>query len=146
LLALFRDVDSDAPAGIHRIALTTDADKIGRMMLGSWPHPRAIKLRASGAELIIGEGIETTIAGDMVLARPTAALWAMGSAWAIGDLRPIAGIERLTILVDRERSGVGIDNARRCANRWHYAGRQVTLMIPQRDDADFNDLVRTRAS
>jgi DNA polymerase I-like protein with 3'-5' exonuclease and polymerase domains len=144
LLALFRDVDSNALAGIHRIALTTDAGKIGRMMLGSWPHPRAIKLRAMASELIIGEGIETTIAGGMVLGQPTAALWAMGSAWAIGDLRPIAGIERLTILVDRERSGVGIDNARRCANRWHYAGRQVMVLIPQCDEGDFNDLIRTR--
>jgi DNA polymerase I-like protein with 3'-5' exonuclease and polymerase domains len=145
LVALFRDADSDAPAGIHRIALTADADKIGRMMLGSWPYPRAIKLRAGGAELIIGEGIETTIAGGMVLGRPTAALWAMGSARAIGHLQPIAGIERLTVLVDRERSGVGIDNARRCATRWRDAGREVTLLIPHHDDADFNDLIRSRA-
>jgi DNA polymerase I-like protein with 3'-5' exonuclease and polymerase domains len=48
LLALFRDIELDTPAGIHRIALTPDAKKIGRMMLGRWSGTRAIKLWPAG--------------------------------------------------------------------------------------------------
>jgi hypothetical protein len=63
LLALFRDVETDAFAGIHRIALTSDGEKVDRRMLGSCPSPRAIKLwPAAGAGLVIGEGVETVLA------------------------------------------------------------------------------------
>src|SRR5215471_13528818 len=54
LLALFRDVESDAPAGIHRIGLTADANKIKRLTLGRWPSPRAIKLWPVTHKLAIG--------------------------------------------------------------------------------------------
>src|SRR5262249_31553219 len=104
LIALFRDIETDEAAGIHRTALIANAEKIGRMTLGSWPRPRAIKLRPIGNGLITGEGIETVVAGDMVLARKSSALWAMGSAHAIGNLPLIAGFTDLTILVDREAS------------------------------------------
>ena len=60
LLALFRDLESDEVAGIHRVALAANAEKIDRMMLGSWPRPRAIKLRIDGEKLLVGEGIEIT--------------------------------------------------------------------------------------
>jgi CHC2 zinc finger len=75
VLALFRDAVTNEAAGIHRTALTADAEKIGRMMLGSWPNPRAIKLKPLGERLIIGEGIETTMAGGASAPRESA-LWA----------------------------------------------------------------------
>ena len=62
LIALFRDVATDAPAGIHRIRLTPDVGegaKVERRSLGRWPTPRAIKLwPATGDQLYVGEGIE----------------------------------------------------------------------------------------
>jgi hypothetical protein len=82
LVALFRDVETDEAAGIHRIALTTNAEKIDRMMLGSWPTARAIKLRPAGAVLLVGEGIETSIAGEMKVSWRSG-LWSLGSAGAI---------------------------------------------------------------
>ena len=59
LLALMRDPISDAPTGIQRIALTTDAQKIDRMMFGP---SGVVKLWPAGKQLVIGEGLETTLA------------------------------------------------------------------------------------
>ena len=45
LIALYRDVVTDEPAGIHRIALVPGVfagAKVQRKSLGSWPTPRAI--------------------------------------------------------------------------------------------------------
>jgi DNA polymerase I-like protein with 3'-5' exonuclease and polymerase domains len=143
LIALFRDVETDEAAGIHRIALTADAEKIDRMMLGSWPRPRAIKLRPVGEELLTGEGIETSIAGEMKV-RWRSALWALGSAGAIERFPVIANVAKLGILVDRDGNGVGGSSARLCADRWYYAHRKVVLLTPQKIGADFNDLIKER--
>jgi DNA polymerase I-like protein with 3'-5' exonuclease and polymerase domains len=146
LIALFRDVETDEIAGIHRIALSASAEKIGRMMLGSWPRPRAIKLRASNDQLMAGEGIDTVIAGAMRLANTSSTLWAMGSANAIGKLPLIAGFVGLTVLVDREASNIGLENARACTERWRRAGRKTGLAIPHQAEADFNDLIKEKSS
>jgi hypothetical protein len=140
LIALFRDLESDEVAGIHRIALTAEAEKIGRMMLGSWPNTRAIKLRPAGNTLIVGEGIETTLAAAMKR-KSTGALWAMGSAGAIEGLPVIPDIPELVILIDHDAHGAGMNSARQCANRWSAAKRKVVLLKPSHIDSDFNDLV-----
>jgi DNA polymerase I-like protein with 3'-5' exonuclease and polymerase domains len=146
VIALFRDVETDEIAGIHRIALTASAEKIGRMMLGSWPRPRAIKLRSGGDRLGAAEGIESAIAGAMQLAGKFSALWAIGSAAAIGKLPLITGVNELIVLVDREASNTGLNNARACAERWRLANRKAVLAIPHQATADFNDLIKRRAS
>ena len=140
VIALFRDVETDEVAGIHRIALTSNAEKIDRRMLGSWPNPRAIKLRPTGKKLIVGEGIETTLAGGM-RASKTIALWAMGSAIAIGHLQPVTGVTKLMILVDRDKNDIGRSNARVCAARWSGAKCLCVLLCPQQEDTDFNNLI-----
>jgi DNA polymerase I len=145
LIALFRDVETNEAAGIQRIALTAKAEKIDRMMLGSWPSQRAIKLRPNGDNLLIGEGIETTIAGEMKVGWRSA-LWALGSAAAIGQLPVITDVKQLGVLVDREHSGVGEEASRRCATRWRYADRKVVVLMPQRAGVDFNDLVKEQGA
>jgi DNA polymerase I-like protein with 3'-5' exonuclease and polymerase domains len=144
VLALFRDVETDAVAGVHRIALTANAEKIGRKMLGAWPRPRAIKLRPTGEKLLIGEGIETTMGGGMKV-HWSSALWACGSAAAIAKLPLISGVAELAILVDRDGHGIGVSSARRCADCW-YPARKVTLLTPRQNDTDFNDLIREEAA
>src|SRR5262249_46172709 len=50
LLALYQDVATDAPVGIHRIKLTPDVfagATVQRLSLGRWPAPRSIKLWAA---------------------------------------------------------------------------------------------------
>ena len=139
-LRCFATSKTDAVAGVHRIALTANAEKIGRMMLGSWPRPRAMKLQPAGERLLVGEGIETTIGGAMKV-RWSSALWACGSAGAIAKLPLISGVAELAILVDRDGHGIGISSGRSCASRW-YPARKVTLLTPRRDETDFNDLIR----
>jgi DNA polymerase len=83
LIALFRDIETDEAAGIHRIALTTEAQKIERRMLGRWPQPRAVKIWPVGTRLFIGEGIETSLAAATRL-NDRGAL--MQPAWAAGSV------------------------------------------------------------
>jgi hypothetical protein len=109
-------------------------------MLGSWSQPRAIKLRPIGEKLIVGEGVETVVAGGMRI-REAAALWAMGSAAAIGNLPLLPGVTKLMILVDHDKNNVGIDNARNCVKRWSCAKRNCVLLCPHQNDTDFNDLI-----
>ena len=143
-LRCFATSKTDAVAGVHRIALTANAEKIGRKMLGAWPRPRAIKLRPTGEKLLIGEGIETTMGGGMKV-HWSSALWACGSAAAIAKLPLISGVAELAILVDRDGHGIGVSSARICADRW-YPARKVTLLTPRQNDTDFNDLIREEAA
>ena len=103
LLALMRDIASDEPTGIHRIALTANGSKIDRRMLG---RGGAVKLWPAGAQLIIGEGIETTLAAATRISHRGAPLrpaWSAVSSGALGKLPVVAGVERL-IVSGRSRS------------------------------------------
>ena len=85
LLALLRDVTTDAPTGIHRIALTPDGSKIDRRMLGRWG---AVKLWPAGAQLVIGEGIETVLAAATRIpyrGAPLRPAWSAVSSGASAD-------------------------------------------------------------
>jgi hypothetical protein len=150
LLALYRDVLTDAPAGIHRIAVTQEVlrgGKVERRALGRWPTPRAIKLWPAGTCLFLGEGLETVLAAATrqryrgELMQPA---WAAGTAGAIAKFPVIAGLERLVVLVDHDAAGQR--HARAGAERWRRAGRTAVLLTPKRPGADFNDLVMERAS
>ena len=141
LVALMRDITIDEPTGIHRIALTPDAGKIDRRMLG---RGGAVKLWPASAQLIIGEGIETTLAAATRISHRGAPLqpaWSAVSAGALGRLPVVPGVERLLILVDHDLNGQGQAAAARCAERWSRAGRMVTQLKPKRPGADFNDLI-----
>ena len=141
LLALMRDIAIDESTGIHRIALTPDANKIGRRMLG---RGGAVKLWPASAQLIIGEGIETTLAAATRISHRDAPLqpaWSAVSAGALGRLPVVPGVERLLILVDHDLNGQGQAAAARCAERWSRAGRMVTQLKPKRPGTDFNDLI-----
>jgi DNA polymerase len=145
LLALFRDVETDEPAGIHRIALTSDAEKIDRRMLGRWVRPRAIKLWQATDRLYWGEGIETVLAAATRIEHRGARMqpaWAGGSSGSVAKLPIIAGVERLGLLVDPDDSGR--EATRVCGLRWVEAGRIVAQLTPQQPQVDFNDLLFMR--
>ena len=145
LLALMRDVASDEPTGIHRIALTADGAKIDRRMLG---RGGAVKLWPAGAQLIIGEGIETTLAAATRISHRGAPLrpaWSAVSSGALGKLPVVPGVEQLIVLVDHDLNGQGQAAAARCAERWSRAGRRVTRLKPKQPGTDFNDLIREPA-
>jgi hypothetical protein len=148
LIALYRDVETDAPAGIHRIALTPEVfagGDVKRLTLGTWPTPRAIKLWPAADQLFLGEGIETVLAAATRLQHrggPMRPAWAAGSSGNISKFPVLVDVKQLTLLVDHDASGQ--QRADTCCLRWRAAGRKVIRLRPKRAGADFNDLVLER--
>jgi DNA polymerase len=139
LLALMRNPMSDTPTGIQRIALTSAAKKIDRRMLG---QVGAVKLWSAGLQLVVGEGLETTLAAATRISYRRAPLQPAWSALSTGLLERfpvLPGVERLIILVDHDFAGKAA--AAICAERWKRAGRTAIRLTPKRAGADFNDLI-----
>lgn len=137
---------TDHPVALHRIALTPDAKKIGKgMALGPtggcvirlWPD------EAVEQGLVIGEGLETTLAAAIRIEHRGTLLqpaWAAGSSSTLESFPVLDGIESLTIIVDNDASGTGQRAAEACAERWKNAGRQVIRLVPNKPGTDFADI------
>jgi CHC2 zinc finger/Toprim domain len=152
MVCLFRNVATDAGQAIFRIALTPDAKKIGKG-LGYGPRGApsfaglaAIKLFDDADEdqgLVLAEGIETALAAAYGGGyRP---VWAMAGTDGIKAFPVLPGIDGLTILAEKDKSGVtaSADAVRECGTRWTKAGRDVIVWKSER--GDFNDAVREDA-
>lgn len=118
----------DEPRAVMRTALTPDGRKIGRAALGSVAGT-AIKLSDDAdvtTGLVIGEGLETTLAGMVFGFAPA---WALGTAGGIAKFPVLSGIEALTILAETDDSGAACpaneQAIRKCFARWSAAGRDV---------------------
>ena len=128
--------------GIQRVALEHQngkIEKIERRMLG---RAGVVKLWPAGAQLVVGEGLETVLAAATRILYHGASLqpaWATLSSQKLSALPVIPGVERLIILVDHDEAGVTASDS--SMGRWIRAGRTVVRLKPRRDGADFNDLV-----
>jgi hypothetical protein len=151
MVALWTDIHSGEPKAIHRTAISPQAERIDRMSLGPtrdcvirlWPD------EAVEYGLVLGEGIETTLAAATriehleTLLRPA---WAAGDAGHMRSFPVLSGIDVLTLLVDHDANHAGQDAAGECMQRWKAAGRQVIRLVPT-DIGDFNDIIgREQAS
>ena len=147
LIALYPDVESDEPAGIHRIAL--DAGSLGRRRSGAALARAAGRGRARSScgrrrrSLYLGEGIETVLAAatrlpyrDGALMRPA---WAAVSTGGIGKFPVLPDVQELRLLLDHDAEGEAC--AVPCRERWEAAGRKVTRLRPPQPGYDFNDVV-----
>jgi putative DNA primase/helicase len=137
VVALFRDVSTNAPCGIHRTFLDRDGRKLDRRMLGR-VKGAAIKLDRDEdvtLGLVIGEGLETCLAAYLAGLRPT---WVLGSAGAIASFPVLAGIEAISILGERDDNGVNDRAAQQCAARWSASGQEAFHIEPL-VGGDFND-------
>ena len=144
MLALFRDIRTNEPCGIHRTFLDGAGRKLDRKMLGR-ARDAAIKLDADESVTLglhIGEGIETCLAAWLAGFRP---VWALGSAGAIAALPVLAGIEAITVLGEVGDGGANHRAAQACAARWIEAGREAFMVAPQ-VGRDLNDVWRKVAS
>jgi phage/plasmid primase-like uncharacterized protein len=170
VLALFRDILTNEPTGIHRIAVTADGkphhivgpkgELIQRMALGR-KQGTAVKLWGDDrvtTGLSVGEGIETTLAAaTQIIHRGTLLqpAWSLIDATNLKAFPPLPGIEYLTIFSDNDEAKrrpdgtlwcPGPDAAKACAKRWAAAGVDAEVLTPDRRGSDFNDLTRqTRA-
>ena len=99
--------------------------------------------------LVIGEGIESTLAAATHIIHRETLLqpaWTAGSAGNLASFPVLPGIEALTILVDNDATGVGQAAAMECARRWSAAGREVARLIPRELNTDFNDIIIRRSA
>jgi putative DNA primase/helicase len=140
MLALFRDIRTNEPCGIHRTFLDQAGRKLDRKMLGR-ARGAAIKLDANEDVTIglhIGEGVESGLAARLAGFRP---VWAVGSASAISSFPVLSGIETITVLGEIDDGGANCRAAHACAKRWADAGRDVLVVWP-RVGGDLNDVWR----
>lgn len=141
MIALFRNVLTDAPQAVSRTYLDREGRKLDRKFLGPVAGA-AIKLDADDAVLDglhIGEGVETCLAARQLGLRPT---WALGSAGAIAAFPVLNGIEALTLLAEQDDASARAVEA--CAARWHAIGREV-LINRAVGGKDLNDALRVAA-
>jgi hypothetical protein len=149
IVALMRDPQTDVPIGIHRIGLELVNDKVSkldRMALGCMG---VVKLWPAGEQLVIGEGIETTLAAATRISYRGTALtpaWSAVARGGLGRLPVLPGVQNLILLVDNDANGEGQKAAERSRQSWRAAGRAVTALMPKQTGWDFNDVVlRSRA-
>jgi hypothetical protein len=138
MVALFRDIVTDEPCGIHRTFLNDAGHKIDRKMLGR-AKGAAIKLDADEnvtLGLVIGEGVETCMAAQLAGLRP---VWALGSANAIGQFPVLPGIEAITVLGENNDGGKNAEQMQMCAARWFGAEKEAIEFTPVAGD-DLNSL------
>jgi hypothetical protein len=129
MVALFRDIATDRPSGIHRTFLDDGARKLGRRMVGR-VRCAAIKLDDDASVtlgLTIGEGLETCLAAWLAGFRP---VWALGSVSGIASFPVLPGIDAITILGEVDDGGANDRATKHCATRWHEAGREVLVVSP----------------
>ena len=149
LISLVRDIITDKPKAIQRIALDADGRKIDRRSLGP-TRGGAIKLWPDAEitqGLTVGEGMETVAAAATRITHRGTLLqpaWALIDRANLGGLPVLAGIGALTILVDHDQSGDGPADASACARRWAAAGREAVLLTPNTLGFDFNDIALGR--
>lgn len=133
LIAIITDALTGDPIGYHETILDQDGNKTGRLM-----HGRAaggvVRLydEPSSTEISIAEGIETALATG---ARP---IWACLSSGIMQGLPVLPGVEQLTVFADHDPAGVKAANE--VGERWHAAGRRVTLTMPGLPGTDFDDV------
>ncbi len=139
LVALIQDITTGEPVGIHRRQLTADAAAAGPPMSLGPKSDGVIRLSPTiSAELAIGEGVETCLAGMMLGSGPT---WSVLDAGGISNFVVLEHVQRLTILVDHDVNGTGQRAAAACRDRWLAAGKRVRLAMPDTPGQDFNDLL-----
>jgi hypothetical protein len=96
--------------------------------------------------LVVGEGIETTLAAATRIpyrdGAPMRPAWAAGSTGGIAKFPVLPGVEELRLLLDHDDEGQAC--ALPCRERWEAAGRKVVRLRPPQAGYDFNDVVLER--
>jgi hypothetical protein len=120
---------------LHRTYLTEAGDKApvpAPKKLMACPAGRrlgggAIRLLASGPVLGLAEGIETALAAHLATGMP---VWSALSAALLARFEPPAGVRRVVIWADRDRSGTGQAAAGRLREWLLSQGLPVVTHLP----------------
>ena len=143
MLALVREIKTNAPVAVHRTALTTGPrpERIDRKSLGP-TSGGAIKISPDHevhSGLLIGEGIETVLSASKPLQfKP---VWSLIDKNGLAKFPVLSGIESVTIAVDNDPGGDGQRAAAECVQRLTQAGVEV-ITAQTNLVSDFNDFIR----
>jgi phage/plasmid primase-like uncharacterized protein len=142
IIGRFTTAISNELRGIWRRPISGEKPKSLGPMAGCairlWPD------EAVEQGLVVGEGVETTLAAATRIQHKGTLLqpaWAACSAGNLENFPVLSGVEALTLLVDNDASGRGQEAAAKCAARWSAAGCEVIRLTPKILGADFNDVV-----
>lgn len=143
MVALVTRGAGDTQLAIHRTFLIPEGRgkapvDPAKMMLGPC-RGGAVRLREPGKVLMIGEGIETSLAAMQATGHPA---WAALSTSGLRALDLPDSVRDVIVLADGDDSGEAA--ARDCARRWMLKRRRVRIARPPRGQ-DFNDLLLGRA-
>jgi hypothetical protein len=137
MISLMTDPATGEPRGIHRTFLHPDGSgNVSKMMLGPAGVVRLAEQITAG--LGLAEGIESALAVSQRIG--WGPVWAAGSAGGIAKF-PVLIETTPNIFVDRDDTGVGLNAARECAERWAAAGREVLIHHPP-DGTDWDKATR----
>jgi putative DNA primase/helicase len=139
MIALVTRGSDGSSVAIHRTYLARDgAGKAPidpqKMMLGPC-RGGAVRLAEPADLLMIGEGIETSLAVMQQTGQPA---WAALSTSGLRTLDLPQGVRDVIVLADGDDPGEAAAND--CAIRWKREGRRVRIARPQRG-MDFNDML-----
>lgn len=143
MVALVTSGADRRPLAMHRTFLARDGGGKApvdpqRMMLGPC-RGGAVRLADPGDVLMVGEGIETSIAAMQATSHPA---WAALSTSGLRALDLPEDVRDLIVLADGDNAGEAA--ARECAWRWKREGRRVRIARPPQG-MDFNDMLIDRA-
>jgi putative DNA primase/helicase len=96
---------------------------------------------APGDELIIGEGLESSLSAMQLFGLPG---WSAVFAGGLKTIELPLIIRRITTAADNDRSGVGQRNALAAYDRLSAEGRTVRIKTPPDVGDDFNDVLFKR--
>jgi len=143
MLTLIRNIWTDRAQAVQRTAILPDGSdrvrradgKTHRMTLGP-TRDGVIKIdpdAAIVAELAIGEGFESCLAGRQLGLGP---VWAAVSSGGLAKFPPLPGVQKLRILGENDKTNINARNE--CGRRWIAAGREVRV-VKSKLGNDLND-------
>jgi putative DNA primase/helicase len=143
MVALVTRGTDGTPMAVHRTFLARDGRskapiEPAKMMLGPCSGG-AVRLADPGDVLMVGEGIETSIAAMQATGNPA---WAALSTSGLRGLGLPEDVRDVIVLADGDAAGEAA--ARDCAWRWKREGRRVRIARPPQG-IDFNDMLMDRA-
>jgi hypothetical protein len=146
MLAKIVNLDGEL-IGLHRTFLRPDGSgkadiEPQKAMLGR-ATGGAVRLAPSAETLLIGEGIESALAGMVATGLPG---WASLCTSGLMSLKLPLQVCAVIILADHDRSGAGERAARLAAHRWRSEGRRVSVWMAPSVGTDANDLLRARCA
>ena len=142
MVALVTSGADGTPLAIHRTYLAHDGAgkapvESPKMMFGPC-RGGAVRLAPPGDVLMVGEGIESSLAAMQASGHPA---WAALSTSGLRSLDLPTNVRDVIILADGDESGEA--SARDCAWRWKREGRRVRIARPPQG-MDFNDMLVRR--